>query len=33
MKFSEGRIADVEDSFNYLGIPQANRNHDEYALS
>ena len=25
----EGRIADVEESYKYLGIPQANGNHEE----
>lgn len=25
----KGNTADNEDSYNYLGIPQANRNHEE----
>ncbi|KAF7644738.1 hypothetical protein LDENG_00216610, partial [Lucifuga dentata] len=27
----EGRIADIQDSYKYLGIPQANGSHDEEA--
>lgn len=29
VKLSEGDIANVEDSYNYLWIPQANGNHEE----
>ena len=27
----ESHIANVQDSYNYLGVPQANRNHEETA--
>ncbi len=27
----EGSISDVQDSYKYLGIPQANENHEEAA--
>ena len=28
----EGNIADVQDSYKYLGIPQANGNHEEASM-
>ncbi|KAF7644151.1 hypothetical protein LDENG_00226810 [Lucifuga dentata] len=31
VELPEGRIADIQDSYKYLGIPQANGSHDEEA--
>lgn len=31
MEVPEGSITDIQDSYKYLGIPQANRNHDKDA--
>ncbi|KAF7662686.1 hypothetical protein LDENG_00229650 [Lucifuga dentata] len=31
VELPEGRIIDIQDSYKYLGIPQANGNHEEAA--
>ena len=31
VELPEGSIADIQDSYEYLGIPQANGNHEEAA--
>ncbi|KAF7656211.1 hypothetical protein LDENG_00045200 [Lucifuga dentata] len=31
VELPEGRITDIQDSYKYLGIPQANGSHDEDA--
>ncbi|KAF7648095.1 hypothetical protein LDENG_00161940 [Lucifuga dentata] len=31
VELPDGRITDIQDNYNYLGIPQANGNHEEAA--